>query len=97
VTYLSLDHGLIGRALLGSPLGGAMMDWIGLDTLFAVLLISALVAVIPSTGLGSSGNNANRQGTDRLFLRRVRSSARSWQRFKYLIVTRCDAVSRIRR
>ena len=51
ITYVSAAHGLIGLALLGSPLGGAMVDRMGFDILFAVSLVSALVAVVLSTGL----------------------------------------------
>lgn len=52
VTYVSVAHGVIGLALLGSPLGGALVDWMSFETLFAVSLGSALLALVLSTGLG---------------------------------------------
>ncbi len=51
VTYVSAAHGLVGIALLGSPLGGAMVDWMGFDLLFAVSLVSSLVAAFLSLDL----------------------------------------------
>jgi hypothetical protein len=51
VTYISFAHGVIGLALLGSPLGGAFVDWGGCEPLFAVSLVSALAAVTLSLGL----------------------------------------------
>lgn len=51
VTYVSAAHGFVGLALLGSPLGGAMVDWLGFDVLFATCLVSALAAVLLSLRL----------------------------------------------
>jgi len=51
VTYISFAHGVIGLALLGSPLGGAFVDWRGCEPLFAISLVSALAAVTLSLRL----------------------------------------------
>jgi hypothetical protein len=56
VTYVSFAHGLVGVALLGSPMGGAVVDWLGFDALFAASLVSAVVAVLLSLGLGEPRN-----------------------------------------
>lgn len=51
VTYVSFAHSVVGLALLGSPLGGAIVDWTGFEPLFVISLVSALAAVILSLGL----------------------------------------------
>ena len=50
--YISLAHGIVGLALFVSPLGGAIVDWLGFEPLFLFALICGLVAVILSLGLG---------------------------------------------
>jgi MFS family permease len=51
MTYVSLAHGAVGLAILGSPLGGAVVDRMGLETLFTVSLVGGLVALALSLGL----------------------------------------------
>jgi MFS family permease len=50
--YVSFAHGAVGLAVLGSPLGGAVVDRVGLEALFAISLVSGLVGLILSLGLG---------------------------------------------
>jgi MFS family permease len=52
VTYVSFAHGVIGLAVLASPLGGAVVDWMGFESLFALSLACGLVAAGLSMGLG---------------------------------------------
>lgn len=52
VTYVSFAHGLIGLALLGSPLAAALVNWMGFDALFATSLMCGLTAVTLSLNLG---------------------------------------------
>ena len=52
VLYISLAHGIVGLALFVSPLGGAIVDWLGFEPLFLFALICALMAVVLSLGLG---------------------------------------------
>jgi MFS family permease len=52
VLYISLAHGIVGLALFVSPLGGAIVEWLGFEPLFLFALIFGLVAVTLSMGLG---------------------------------------------
>jgi hypothetical protein len=52
VLYISLAHGIVGLAIFISPLGGAIVDWLGFEPLFLFALICGVVAVILSLGLG---------------------------------------------
>jgi MFS family permease len=52
VLYVSFAHGVVGLALLVSPLGGAIVDWLGFKPLFLFSLACGLIAVLFSLGLG---------------------------------------------
>jgi MFS family permease len=62
VTYVSLAHGAVGLAILGSPLGGAMVDRMGLESLFTLSLVGGLVALVLSLGLGEPRMDGQRGG-----------------------------------
>jgi MFS family permease len=51
VTVVSFAHGVIGLAVLASPLGGAIVNWVGFEPLFVLSLVCGLVAVGLSVGL----------------------------------------------
>ena len=51
VTYIGLAHGVIGLAVLASPLGGVVVDRLGFPALFTLSLACALVATALSIGL----------------------------------------------
>jgi MFS family permease len=51
VLYISLAHGVVGLALFASPLGGAIVDWLGFEPLFLFSLACGLIAVVLSLGL----------------------------------------------
>jgi MFS family permease len=45
VLYVGLASGVVGLAFFASPLGGALVDWLGFEALFLVALVCALLAV----------------------------------------------------
>ncbi len=51
VLYLGFANGIVGLALFASPLGGAIVDWLGFEPLFLFSLACSLVAVVLSLGL----------------------------------------------
>jgi MFS family permease len=51
VLYISLTHGVVGLTLFASPLGGAIVDWLGFEPLFLFSLVCGLIAVVLSLGL----------------------------------------------
>jgi MFS family permease len=57
VTYVSFAHGVIGLAILASPLGGAVVDRVGFEPLFALSLAFGLVALSLSLGLSEPREN----------------------------------------
>jgi MFS family permease len=57
VTYVSLANGVIGLAVLASPVGGATVDWVGFEALFALSLGCGIVALGLSIGLGEPREN----------------------------------------
>jgi MFS family permease len=51
VLYISLAHGVVGLTLFASPLGGAIVDWLGFEPLFLFSLACGLIAAVLSLGL----------------------------------------------
>ena len=49
--YIGFTNSAIGVAIFTSPLGGAIVDWLGFEQLFAFALACSLVAVLLSLGL----------------------------------------------
>ena len=51
VLYIGFAHSVLGVAMFTSPLGGALVDWVGFVPLFVVSLAGGLLAVMLSLGL----------------------------------------------
>jgi MFS family permease len=51
VLYISFANGIVGLAFFASPLGGAVVDWLGFEPLFFFSLACSLVATFYSMGL----------------------------------------------
>jgi hypothetical protein len=51
VLYLGFANGVVGLVLFASPLGGAIVDWLGFESLFLFSLACSLIAVALSLGL----------------------------------------------
>jgi hypothetical protein len=57
ITYISFAHGIVGLTVLASPLGGALVDWMGFEPLFWLALAGGVVALILSLGLTEPRKN----------------------------------------
>jgi MFS family permease len=49
--YIGFANGVVGMALFVSPLGGAVVDWLGFAPLFVFALLCAFLAVVFSLRL----------------------------------------------
>jgi MFS family permease len=61
VLYLGFANGVVGTAIFLSPVGGAIVDGLGFEALFAFGLICSLVAIMLSLGLEEPRRNNERK------------------------------------